>query len=145
MHNSTPSEIAYAGGNSSIDVDEDSRVRDSGSRNSGRIAIGSSRLSFSPVNSLPSSPSRLSPNSLSLASSMSMNGYPVELKKMRKPGGRAAWHGTNRKVGLAALIGFFFLMNWWMISRIQETGSSRGDMKLRMLRANSSTVFIRVC
>lgn len=60
-------------------------------------------------------------------------------------GKRKAWYKKKVTIGLALFIGVFFLINWLMLSSIQDSGRSRGGIKFRFLKANSSTVSIRVC
>ncbi|KAK4398888.1 O-fucosyltransferase 15 [Sesamum angolense] len=146
MSLSGPSDVATLGrGNISSENDDDYQGKDLGSRVSGRNSISSTRISSSsPRGSCTSSTlSQLSILSLSPAVS---NGYLssalFEPKKTRKSK-RKPWSRKRMVVGLAVLLGFLFLMNSWMLSRIQEAGGARGYIKVKFLKANSSTVFIR--
>ncbi|KAI3456512.1 hypothetical protein Pfo_013175 [Paulownia fortunei] len=148
MPYSNPSEITPVGGNTSSDDDDDVQGIDFGSRIPGKNSISSTRMSFSsPRDSFGSStPSQLSVLSLSPASSTLSNGYlsgTVFEPKKTKKSKRNAWYRKKMTIGLAVLLVFFFLMNWWMLSRIQEPGRTRGDIKVKFLKANSTTVFIR--
>lgn len=58
-------------------------------------------------------------------------------------GKRKAWYQKKVTIGLALFIGVFFLINWLMLSSIQDSGRSRGGFKFRFLKSNSSTVSIR--
>lgn len=127
------------GGASSDDDDEEDKAKDFGLRISAPNSI-SSRLSFSSPRDSPLRSPALSPAS-------STNGYlsaaTFEPKKKKKSK-RKVWYKKRVAIGLAVLMGFFFLINWWMIYRIQEPGRTRGDIKVKSLKANSTTVFIRV-
>lgn len=46
-------------------------------------------------------------------------------------------------VVVVVLVSFFFLMNWFMLSRIQDSGRG-GVLKFRFLKANSTTVSLKV-
>lgn len=110
--------------------------KDFGNRNYGRNSI-SSRMSQSSSRDPLGSPSHHS------SSPSSPNGSYVELRKT-KVSKRKAWYEKKTTIGLALLVGFFFLMNWWMLFRIQEPGLASGDFKIKPLKANGTTVFIRV-
>lgn len=112
--------------------------RDFENWNYGRNPI-SSRVSQSSPRDSSGSPSQLPHHS---ASPSSPNGYG-ELRKA-KVSKRKAWYERRTTVGLGLVVGFFFLMNWWMLFRIQEPGRARGDIKIKSLKANGTTVFIRV-
>ncbi|KAK3017713.1 hypothetical protein RJ639_003069 [Escallonia herrerae] len=61
---------------------------------------------------------------------------------MRRRVGKG-WHVRPVTLGVGLLVGFFFLMNWWMLFRIQDSGPGRGRvLKYRLLSANSSHVHI---
>ncbi|KAK3021936.1 hypothetical protein RJ639_046135 [Escallonia herrerae] len=63
---------------------------------------------------------------------------------MRRRVGKG-WHVRPVTLGVGLLVGFFFLMNWWMLFRIQDSGPGRGRvLKYRLLSANSSHVHIPV-
>lgn len=62
---------------------------------------------------------------------------------MRKKVGKV-WYKRPLTVGLILLVGFFFWVNWWMLSRIQDSGRAGHNLKLRFLKANSTTVSIPV-
>lgn len=139
MPHSNPLQMHSIGGTTPGDDDDDDRGKEPGSRT--RNSISSTRMS-----SLGSpTPSQLSIHSLSPASS---NGYlsgSYEPKKTKKPK-KKAWYRHKTTIGLAVLLGFFFLTNWWMLSRIQEPRRrTRRDVTVKFLKANSTTVFIRVC
>ncbi|PIN21326.1 hypothetical protein CDL12_05962 [Handroanthus impetiginosus] len=145
MPYSNPSDITIVGGNTSCDDDDDDQGKNLGSRYAGRNSFSSTRLSFSsPRDSFGSSQSPV--RSPSPVSSTLSNGYlsgtTFEPKKM-KMSKRKAWCRRKMTIGLAVLLGFFFLMNWWMLSRIHEAGGTREDVKVKFLKANSSSVFIR--
>lgn len=145
MSYSNSSEIIAIGGNISSDDDDEDKGKDIWSRIPGRNSI-SSRMSFSsPRDSFGSPSPSHSILSLSPASSASgyLSGSVFEPKKTKKSK-RKAWYKKRMTIGLAVLMGFFFLMNWWMLYRIQEPGRTRGDIKVKFLKANSTTVFIRV-
>ncbi|KAL0398825.1 UNVERIFIED_CONTAM: O-fucosyltransferase 15 [Sesamum radiatum] len=146
MSLSGPSDVATLGrGNISSENDDDYQGKDLGSRVSGRNSISSTRVSSSsPRGSCTSSTlSQLSILSLSPAVSNGyLSGMVFEPKKTRKSK-RKPWSRKRMVVGLAVLLGFLFLMNSWMLSRIQEAGGARGYIKVKFLKANSSTVFIR--
>lgn len=52
------------------------------------------------------------------------------------------WYKRPLTVGVIVLVGFFFWVNWWMLSRIQDSGRAGHNLKLRFLKANSTTVSI---
>lgn len=106
--------------------------KDFGNRNYGRNSI-SSRMSQSSSRDPLGSPSHHS------SSPSSPNGSYSELRKTK------ASKRKKTTIGLALLVGFFFLMNWWMLFRIQEPGRASGGFKIKPLKANGTTVFIRVC
>ncbi|KAK3016792.1 hypothetical protein RJ639_006058 [Escallonia herrerae] len=57
---------------------------------------------------------------------------------MRRRAGKG-WHVRPVTLGVGLLVGFFFLMNWWMLFRIQDSGPGRVRvLKYRLLSANSS-------
>lgn len=105
----------------------------------GRNSI-SSRMSQSSPRDSSGSPSQQSHHSASPSSSA--NGYfdPKKTKKSK----RKAWYNNKTTIGLGLLVGFFFLVNLWMLRRIQEPGEARGDITIKPLKANATTVFIRV-
>lgn len=120
---------------SSDDDDEEDKGKNFGPRISAPISI-SSRLSFSAPRGSPA---------LSPASSTNGNlGGAVFEPKITKKSRRKAWYKKRVAIGLAVLLACFFLMNWWMICRIQEAGRRRGGIKMKSLKSNSTTVFIRV-
>ncbi|KAL7130368.1 hypothetical protein ABFS83_13G129200 [Erythranthe nasuta] len=149
MPYSNLSQMPTIGGNTPTADDDDGggddQVKELGSRIPARNSISSNRMSFSsPRGSLGSpTPSQLA--LLSLSPSSSTNGYlsgayePKKSKKHKKN----TWYRQNMTVGLAVFVGFFLLMNWWMLSRIQERGRTRGDVTVQYLKSNSTTVFIR--
>ena len=113
--------------------------------------------SSSPVHSLRASPrSRQSSprpyptrfgNAQSFSSSSSSNGWLLGLilgpKKQHKRMRKKVWYRRPVMVVVVVLVSFFFLMNWFMISRIQDSGRG-GVLKFRFLKANSTTVSIKV-
>ncbi|KAL6546793.1 O-fucosyltransferase 15 [Orobanche minor] len=146
MRYSNPSEITAVGvGTTSEDEDgEDDQVTSLGFRipsgnsiSSMRMSISSPRISAASQLSIVSSP----------ASSTLSNGYlsgtAFEPKKKRKSNRYNAWYRKKMAIGLAILLGFFFVMNWWMLSRIHEPGRRHGEIQVKFLKANSTTVFIR--
>ncbi|KAL2495436.1 O-fucosyltransferase family protein [Forsythia ovata] len=81
-----------------------------------------------------------------VSSASSLNGWLSGLlfdPRRTSKGKRKAWYRRKMTIGLALLIGVFFLMNWLMLSSIQDSGRSRSGIKFRFLKANSSTVSIR--
>lgn len=131
---------AVAGNTSSDDADED-RGRDYAHWVHGRNSI-SSRVSLSsPRDSSGSAtPSQFSHHSASASPASLAHGY-FESKRTKKSK-RKAWYKKKLTIGLVLLVGFFFLMNWWMLFRIQEPG--RADIKVKSLETDDTTVFIRV-
>ncbi|XP_074360206.1 O-fucosyltransferase 15-like isoform X2 [Apium graveolens] len=65
-----------------------------------------------------------------------------ELMMMRKKLGRD-WFLRLKSVGVVLLMGLFFLANWWILTRIQDSGRVNQALKLKFLKANSTTVSIR--
>lgn len=133
---------AVAGNTSGDDADED-RGRDYAHWVHGRNSI-SSRVSLSsPRDSSGSAtPSQFSHHSASASPASLTHGY-FESKRTKKSK-RKAWYKKKLTIGLVLLVGFFFLMNWWMLFRIQEPGRARGDIKVKSLETDDTTVFIRV-
>ncbi|KAG8385790.1 hypothetical protein BUALT_Bualt03G0081900 [Buddleja alternifolia] len=125
------------------DDDDDDREKDLLSRISFRRSPSPARPSFSSPGASFGSIRSLSP--VSTSSNLS-NGYvsgtALDSKKSKKSK-RKAWYRKKMSIGLAVLMCLFFLMNWWMIYRIQGPVRSQGGMKVKYLKANSSTVFIR--
>ncbi|XP_057764973.1 O-fucosyltransferase 15-like isoform X2 [Salvia miltiorrhiza] len=109
-----------------VDADEDSG-KDFGQWIYGRNSISSRMSQSSPRDSL-GSPSQLSPN-----------GY-FEHKKTKKSK-RTAWYMKKTTFVLGVLVAFFFLVNLSMLRRVQEPG--RGNINIKPLKANATTVFIR--
>ncbi|XP_041995477.1 O-fucosyltransferase 15-like [Salvia splendens] len=99
----------------------------------------SSRMSQSSPRDSSGSPPQLSHHSASPSSSA--NGY-FDSKKT-KISKRKAWYMNKTTIGLWLLVGLFFLMNLWMLRRIQEPGQAHGNIKLKPLKSNATTVFIR--
>ncbi|CAK9140955.1 unnamed protein product [Ilex paraguariensis] len=66
----------------------------------------------------------------------------MDSKQQQRVRKKRGWHRNAVTVGVVVLVGCFFLMNWWMLFRIQEPGRSRG-LKYRFLRTNSTTIHIR--
>ncbi|XP_075477910.1 O-fucosyltransferase 15 isoform X1 [Primulina tabacum] len=146
MSNSNLSDVTTTSGNTSNEEDDNDPPRP---RVLSRKSNSPARLSdSSPANSFRSSPpTRFSAFSLSPDSSTTwfngfLSGSVIDTKKMNKAKIKV-WYRKKRTIGLAVLIGFFFLMNWWMLSRIQEHGRTRGEIKVKLLKVNSSTVSIR--
>ncbi|KAH6777276.1 O-fucosyltransferase family protein [Perilla frutescens var. hirtella] len=140
MSYSNSSEINVVVGNASADDADEDRSKDFGHWIHGRNPISSRMSLSSPSDSLASpSPSQFSHHPASPASSA--YGY-FEPKKSKKSK-RKAWYKNQTTVGLGLLVGLFFLMNGWMLFRIQEPGRARGDIKVKSLKANATTVFIR--
>ncbi|KAH6826932.1 O-fucosyltransferase family protein [Perilla frutescens var. hirtella] len=140
MSYSNSSEINVVVGNASADDADEDRAKDFGHWIHGRNPISSRMSLSSPSDSLASpSPSQFSHHPASPASSA--YGY-FEPKKSKKSK-RKAWYKNQTTVGLGLLVGLFFLMNGWMLFRIQEPGRARGDIKVKSLKANATTVFIR--
>ncbi|KAL2475693.1 O-fucosyltransferase family protein [Abeliophyllum distichum] len=134
---------------------EDDEEHPPGSRIPARMDQ-SLRRSTSPARHSSSSPRNSSgtgrPTRFSLgsgkhvSSTSSLNGWLSGLlfdPRRTSKGKRKAWYRRKMTIGLALLIGVFFLMNWLMLSSIQDSGRSRGGIKFRFLKANSSTVSIR--
>ncbi|KAK6149708.1 hypothetical protein DH2020_017233 [Rehmannia glutinosa] len=139
-------EITTAG-NTSGDDDDDDRGNSLGFRIPSANSISSMRMSISsPIYSLSPTPSQSSVLSLSPASSTLSIGYLSGTAfdpKKKKKSKRNAWYRKKMTIGLAVLLVFFVSMNWWMLSRIQEPSRTRGDIKVKLLKANSTTVFIK--
>ncbi|CAH9059198.1 unnamed protein product [Cuscuta europaea] len=99
-------------------------------------SLGSGGLrSPSPTKSLPFSRSA----SYSLPSLF--NGYPATssaLKRMPQKRKRA-WYPPLTKLWLGLLIATVVFVNWWMLSRIKESGLTRG-IKFKPIKANSSAL-----
>ncbi|KZV16138.1 hypothetical protein F511_13274 [Dorcoceras hygrometricum] len=148
MSHSNLSDITTTSGNTSNEEDgDDPSIL--GSRVHSRKSNSPARLSSSsPTNSLGSlPPTRFSAYSLSPNSSTTwfngfLSGSVVDSKKMNKAKPKV-WYRKKRTFGLAMLVGSFFLMNWLMLSWIQESGQTHGEIKVKWLKANSSTVSIR--
>lgn len=68
-------------------------------------------------------------------------GFTFGSKKMRK---KKPFCQEKAIVGLALLVIGFVGMNWWMLSRIQNSGRA-SQVEFRFLEDNSSTLSIRVC
>ncbi|GER44913.1 O-fucosyltransferase family protein [Striga asiatica] len=139
MPYSNSSEITTAGASTRGEDEEadrvpglEFRIPSDNSISSMRLSVSSPRLSFASSTAL-SSP----------ASSGYLTGASFDPRKMRKSKRSSSWHRRRLAVGLAVLLGFLFAMNWWMLSRIQEPGRRRGGFKVKILRANKSTVFIK--
>ncbi|XP_073026417.1 O-fucosyltransferase 15-like isoform X2 [Primulina eburnea] len=148
VSHSNLSDITTTSGNTSNEEYGDDQPI-SGFRVHSRKSSSPARLSgSSPVNSLGSlPPTRFPAFSLSPDSSTTwfdgfLCGAVIDTKKMNKAKIKV-WYRNKMTIGLAVLIGSFFLMNWWMLSRIQEPGRTREEIKVKWLKANSSTVSIR--
>lgn len=130
-----------AGNTSGDDADED-RGKDFAYWVHGRNSI-SSRVSLSsPRDSSGSAtPSQFSHHSASASPASLAHGH-FDSKRTKKSK-RKAWYKKKLTIGLVMLVGFFFLMNWWMLFRIQEPGRARGEIKVKSLETDATTVFIR--
>ncbi|XP_031126436.1 O-fucosyltransferase 15-like [Ipomoea triloba] len=71
----------------------------------------------------------------------SFSSLPNGLRRITKKR-KTAWYLQSASVGLVLLFAAFVLVNWWMLSRIQESAQTRG-IKFKFLKANSSTFSIR--
>ncbi|CAA0826496.1 O-fucosyltransferase family protein [Striga hermonthica] len=139
MPYSNSSEIITAGATTRGEDEEADRVPGLEFRIPSDNSISSMRLSVSsPRRSFASSTALSSP-----ASSGYLTGASFDPRKMRVSKRSSSWHRRRLVVGLAVLLGFLFAMNWWMLSRIQEPGRRRGGFKVKILRANKTTVFIK--
>ncbi|GFP85074.1 uncharacterized protein at1g04910 [Phtheirospermum japonicum] len=146
MPYSNSSDIPTAGPNTTSEDDDDDQVLSLGFRIPIENAISSMRISVSsPRPSFASSPtSHLSALSSPASSNGYLSGAASEPKNMRKSKRNNAWHRKKKmSIGLAVLLGFFIVMNWWMLSRIQEPGRTRGDVEVKFLKGNGTTVFIK--
>lgn len=72
----------------------------------------------------------------------SFSSLPNGLRRVTKKR-KTAWYLQSASVGLVLLFAAFVLVNWWMLSRIQDSAQTRG-IKFKFLKANSSTFSIRV-
>lgn len=70
--------------------------------------------------------------------------FRTTMMMTRKKAVGKAWYKRPLLIGVILLVGFFFWVNWWMLSRIQDTGRVGRSLKLRFLKANATTVSIRV-
>lgn len=61
---------------------------------------------------------------------------------LRKKLGRV-WFLRLKSVGVVLLMVLFFLANWWILTRIQDSGRVAQTLKLKFLKANSTTLSIR--
>lgn len=74
----------------------------------------------------------------------SNNSKQFRVMMMRKKLGRV-WFLRLKRVGFVLLMALFFLANWWILTRIQDSGRVTQALKLKFLKANSTTLAIRVC
>lgn len=74
----------------------------------------------------------------------SNNRKQFRVMMMRNKLGRA-WFLRVKSVGVILLMGLFFVANWWILTRIQDSGRVTQALKLKILKANSTTLSIRVC
>ncbi|KAL3627423.1 O-fucosyltransferase 15 [Castilleja foliolosa] len=139
-------DIPTAGPNITSDNEDDDQVLNLGFRIPSDNSISLMRISVSsPRPSFASSPtSHLSALSSPASSNGYLSGAGFEPKKMRKSKRNNAWHRNKKMtIGLGALLGFFIVVNWWMLSRIQEPVRIRGDIEVKFLKGNGTTVFIK--
>lgn len=68
-------------------------------------------------------------------------GFTVGSKKMKK---KKPFYQERAILGLALFVVAFVGANWWMLSRIQNSGRA-SPVEFRFLKDNSSTLSIRVC
>ncbi|EPS69385.1 hypothetical protein M569_05376, partial [Genlisea aurea] len=71
-----------------------------------------------------------------------LSGSLYESRKTKKSKRRAWWYGKEMSIGLVVLLGFFLLMDWWMLSRMREPVRDVGRIQVKFLDGNSSTIFI---